>query len=135
MALDYFFASKEHPEKVDWDVIEKLSGLSPEKVDTLFDDYHKTISGSGYISTIDTDFADIMKQYGNVVLPSRLKISQTGAIIGIDENQFDVYRSVATLGYANAFPDQDGIIRRFRPSIGNFDSFPMEIVKRAYPTL
>lgn len=77
VAFDYFFTSKERPEKVDWDVIERLSGLSTAQVDMLFDAYHKTISGTGFISTIDTDFSAVMKQYGNVILPSVLKVSSS----------------------------------------------------------
>lgn len=129
MAFDYFFTSKERPEKVDWDVIERLSGLAKEKVDTLFDQYHRVVSDTGFVSTIDTDFASAMKQYGNVVLPSVLRISSTGAVLGVDKKPFDIYDSVATVGYANAFPDADGIIRSFVPHTDIGSSFAESIAK------
>gem|GEM_PF-6612162 len=130
VAFDYFFTSKERPEKVDWDIIQKLSGLRTEQVDVLFDNYHQTISDTGYISTIDTDFAGVMKQYNNVVLPSVLRVSLTGAILDVDKKPFDIYESVSTVGYANAFPDADGVIRSFIPVMGGLDSFPLGIAKK-----
>lgn len=70
-----------------------------------------------------------MKQYGNVVLPSVLKISSTGAILGIDKKPFDIYDSVASIGYANPVIDQDGIIRSFIPSMNRGDSFAANIAQ------
>lgn len=131
VAFDYFFTSKERPEKVDWDVIEKLSGLSTPAVDALFDSYHKTISATGFVSTIDTSFSEVMKQYDNVVLPSVLKVSQNGEVLEVDKKPFEVYEKAATIGYANAFPDSDGVIRSFVPSRGSLHSFAYEIARKS----
>lgn len=67
-----------------------------------------------------------MKKYGNVALPSVLKTSSTGAILGIDR-PFEVYNNAAHIGYANPTPDSDGIIRSFIPRMDAMDSFALGI--------
>ncbi len=99
-------------------------------MDSLFEEYHAIVSGTGFVSTIDTDFARAMREYGNVVLPSVLKISSTGKVLGVD-TPFEAYNSAATIGYANPIIDRDGIIRSFVPSMKDGDSFALSIAKVA----
>ena len=76
-----------------------------------------------------------MKKHGNIVLPSLLRVTASGAIDGIDKTPFQVYNDAATVGYANAFPDKDGIIRSFVASTATSDSFALSIAKKSSPDI
>jgi len=112
IVFDYFFWEKVKPENVDWDLIERLTGLSTEQVDDLFDRYSRKIRQTRYISTIDRDFATLMKEFKNIVLPFSFRTNEDGTITNTFESwQHSIYENVAHLGYANVTPDTDGAIR------------------------
>jgi CHASE2 domain-containing sensor protein len=120
VVFDYFFGEKTKPESVDWDLIERLSGLTTAQVDDLFNRYSRRIRQNRYISSIDRDFAVLMKESGNVILPYSFHVdAEKQAENTIESGPHSIYANASQTGYVNIFPDTDGIVRTL--SVGLFE--------------
>jgi len=56
VVFDYYFNSKTNPENVDWELIQKTSGLDTISVDNIFEQYDSVLKDKDFFSSIDRDF-------------------------------------------------------------------------------
>ena len=61
VVINRFFQDKARPQNIDWSLISRLSGFSPDQAADLTDRYARKIRQTRYLSTIDRDFATEMK--------------------------------------------------------------------------
>ncbi len=115
VVFDYFFSEKTRPENVDWDLIERYSGLTKEATDALYDRYNGKINSARYISTIDRDFATLMREWNNIVLPYSFRLDEKKNLTNtIELEPYSIYKNVSHSGYVNISADTDGIVRSLR---------------------
>ncbi|MCK9272679.1 adenylate/guanylate cyclase domain-containing protein [Candidatus Gracilibacteria bacterium] len=123
IVFDYFFSNKSIPENFDWDLYGKLSNSSVKSVDNLYEKYQDAIYNKNYLSKIDTDFGDLIKKAGNVIIPYSYKVDKDGKILNIPYiYPINYIAKNAKLGYVNIPFSNDGVIRYRTQNINNSKS-------------
>ncbi len=126
--FDYFFSTKTIPENFDWDLYQKITNSSTEKVDEIYEKYENTIYEKNYLSTIDSDFWNLIKSSKNVVLPYSYRVDINWKF----SKDYDVYpietiSENAKLWYANIDFSNDWVIRSRTQNINNSKSISQVI--------
>ncbi len=110
--FDYFFSEKTKPETVDWDLLAEVGNLGEDFLDDLFSAYDRALKSKNFISEIDYDFARAIKRYGNVFLPALIRrdVVPSETVTA----PLEIFTRHARIGFANSFPDSDGVERRVK---------------------
>ncbi len=105
--FDYFFSNKSIPENFDWDLYQEITNSSTGTIDKIYEDYQNKIYDKNYISKIDIDFWELIKNAKNVVIPYSYKTDEKSYNI----YPIDVIAKNAHLWYANIDNSKDWVIR------------------------
>lgn len=118
--FDYFFSEKTKPETVDWDLLAEMGNLEEGVLNDLFLKYDRALKSKDFTSEIDYDFARALKKYDNVFFPAIIR--RDAVPLQIVTAPLEIFAKYSRVGFANSFPDSDGVERRAKLRWEGMDS-------------
>lgn len=128
--FDYYFSDKTNSESVDWDLLESTTNLPKETVDLIAYSYYNWLKEANYQSFIDSDFANTLKLYDNIVLPKLYKVWGYWLTQSIQLEPLSIFSKPAKTWFVNIIPDEDWVVRNL--NLSSFAKPVSQVISELY---